>query len=224
LKAVVFDAGETLVNERRLWQLWAAWLKVPDHVLFAVLGAVIERGEHHHRVFDLLQPGFDLRRASEQRRMEGWPDTIEAADLYPDAIACMAALRSRGLRVCIAGNQPEDFERVIRDLELPVDLIASSARWNVEKPSPRFFRKIAEELSLPAESIAYVGDRLDNDILPAREAGFFTVFIRRGPWGFLHAGRPEAALADLRIESLSELEQALDRANALMRPSEPCRS
>ena len=67
VKAVVFDAGETLVNESRQWRMWAEWLKVPDHVLFAALGAIIERGEHHQRVFQLLKPGFDLDAAREER-------------------------------------------------------------------------------------------------------------------------------------------------------------
>ena len=212
LKAVVFDAGETLINERRLWKLWADWLHVPDNVLFSVLGAVIERGEHHHRVFEILQPGFELNRAREQRRAQGQPDSIEAADLYPDAVDCVQALHKLGFRIGVAGNQPEDFEQIFRSFNLPLDLIASSARWGLEKPSHAFFAKIASELDLLPGSIAYVGDRLDNDILPAREAGFFTVFIRRGPWGFLHAKRAEADQANLKIENLNELVQALVRS------------
>ncbi|MGH9098837.1 MAG: HAD hydrolase-like protein, partial [Acidimicrobiales bacterium] len=46
---------------------------------------------------------------------------------------------------------------------------------------------------LRSEQVAYVGDRLDNDVLPAKAAGMFAVFIRRGPWGHLHARRAEAA-------------------------------
>lgn len=47
--------------------------------------------------------------------------------------------------------------------------------------------------------IAHVGDRLDNDIVPAKDAGMFTAFVRRGPWGHLHARRPEVEVADLRV-------------------------
>ena len=62
----------------------------------------------------------------------------------------------------------------------------------------------------PAE-IAYVGDRLDNDVLPAREAGMFAVFLVRGPWGIIHARRPERARASLILDHLSDLPAALER-------------
>ena len=37
-----------------------------------------------------------------------------------------------------------------------------------------------------------------------------TVLLRRGPWGYLHAERPDAALADVVTDSLAELPQLLD--------------
>ncbi len=146
VKAVVFDVGETLVNESRQWHMWAEWLQVPDHVLFAALGAVIERGEHHHRVFELLRPGFDLETARAQRREAGIPDEFDAADLYPDVAGCLEALHERGLRIGIAGNQPAGVERVFRTLSLPFDFVASTAQWRIEKPSPGFFQRIIDEL------------------------------------------------------------------------------
>jgi phosphoglycolate phosphatase-like HAD superfamily hydrolase len=42
-------------------------------------------------------------------------------------------------------------------------------------------------------------------VLPARAAGMLAVFLRRGPWGYLHAQRPEAAQADIRLDSLTDL-------------------
>jgi FMN phosphatase YigB (HAD superfamily) len=201
---VVFDVGETLVDESRLWRLWADRLGVPAHVLFAVLGAVIERGEHHRRVFEILRPGFDPARI-------GFPDVFEARDLYPDAAGCLHALHRKGLRIGVAGNQPEGMEQVLEGL--PVDFVASSARWKVEKPSPVFFRKMAEEARAIPGEIAYVGDRLDNDIFPALEAGMFAVFIRRGPWGYLHAQCPDVGRAHLRIDSLGELPEALSASS-----------
>lgn len=106
-------------------------------------------------------------------------------------------------------DPPAGAEAALGRLGLPVDLIASSARWGVEKPSPAFFDRVSAEVGLRPEQVAYVGDRLDNDVLPARAAGMFAVFIRRGPWGYIHVHRAEVACADVRIDSLAEFTTAL---------------
>ena len=51
VRAVFFDVGETLVDESRMWGEWADWLGVPRFTFFAVLGAVIARGEFAGRLF-----------------------------------------------------------------------------------------------------------------------------------------------------------------------------
>lgn len=60
LRVVWFDCGFTLWNEQRVWTTWAEWLGVPALEFFAVLSSVIERGEHHHRVFEIFRPEIDL--------------------------------------------------------------------------------------------------------------------------------------------------------------------
>ena len=87
-----------------------------------------------------------------------------------------------------------------------------SAAWGLHKPDPAFFARIAEELGLPPEAIAYVGDRVDNDVRPARAAGMLAVFVRRGPWGWIHAGREDPPEADLVVDSLAELPKRLGPA------------
>jgi FMN phosphatase YigB (HAD superfamily) len=114
-----------------------------------------------------------------------------------------------GYRLGLAGNQSADAEKHLRRLGLPVEFIASSEGWGVEKPSRRFFTRIQEAAQMPASRIAYVGDRLDNDVLPAKQSGMFAVFISRGPWGSLHRDRPEAAQADARLETLDGLLEVL---------------
>lgn len=89
------------------------------------------------------------------------------------------------------------------------DGVASSAGRGVEKPSPESFARIVDAAGVGASEIAYVGDRLDNDVLPALGAGMAAVFLRRGPWGSLHARRPEAARAHIQLDSPADLTDAL---------------
>lgn len=214
LNAVVFDVGETLVDETRAWGSWADWLGVPRFTFFAALGGLIERGEEPSRVLRLVRPDFDLARERAARAAAGVPehglgDLIGAEDLYPDAVPCLHALHAEGYLIGISGNQPAGTEQALARLGVPADVVASSAIWRVRKPSPEFFARVIEAAGLPPEQIAYVGDRLDNDVLPAADAGMTAVFLRRGPWGYLHASRPELAHARLRLDSLAELPAAL---------------
>jgi FMN phosphatase YigB (HAD superfamily) len=132
-------------------------------------------------------------------RSEGIPFTDE--DLHTDALPCLAALRERGFRLGAAGNMHvwhEDF------LGPHIDFVGSSERWQVEKPDLGFFAHIVELAGVPAHEIVYVGDRVDNDVLPALAAGFGAIRIRRGA----HAG-VESPPGVTTINSLSELPEAL---------------
>lgn len=200
IRVAVFDVGETLVDETRAWSEHAKAAGVTPFTPFAALGALIERGEDHRHVWALLGIKPPSR-----------PSEILREDFYPDVIPCLQTLADMGLTLGIAGNQPARAETVLHELGLPVAFIASSAGWGVEKPSPEFFARIVSEAGVPPEEIAYIGDRLDNDVLPARQAGMFAIFLRRGPWGHLHAHRPEVASANVAIESLEELPPLLLR-------------
>jgi FMN phosphatase YigB (HAD superfamily) len=187
VRMVAFDVGETLVSEQRVWGEWADWLGVPRLTFFAALGAVIAEGRDHREAFTLVRPGFNLAQATRARLAEGWSRRIAIDDLYPDALPCLAELRRRGYRIAIVGNQPREWMDGLNELGVHADLIASSEEWGVAKPAPGFFDRLVEAAQLPPGDIAYVGDRLDNDVLPAIAGGLVGVFVRRGPWGARHA-------------------------------------
>jgi FMN phosphatase YigB (HAD superfamily) len=196
VRAVFFDVGETLVDETRAFEILADAAGVPRLTFFGVLGGVLARGGFHDEVFDVL--GVERPH---------WPG-YSRDDLYPDALPCLVELRGRGYRVGVAGNQPQSCEQFLRDAGVEVDCIGSSAGWGVRKPSPEFFTRVAAEAGYGPGEVAYVGDRVDFDVVPARAAGMVAVHIRRGPWGYLQDGREQA---QVRIDSLAELPEALRR-------------
>lgn len=196
LAAVFFDVGETLVNEGRYWRKLAAVAGLDTHVVLAALGVTIARGEEH----------TELWRHLGVAKPESLDDVVyELGDLYPDAVPCLEDLRRLGLRVGLAGNQSERLERWTREARLPVSVIGSSASWGVRKPAPGFFARMVAEAGCDARRLAYVGDRIDNDVVPALEAGINAVHLRRGPWGRLQEAPPGAIV----IDSLAELPDAL---------------
>ena len=212
IEAVVFDVGETLVDETRAWSGWADWLGVPRLTFMAALGAALARGETHRQVFELFARGRDVDAEYRELLTAGGFPLITAEDLYPDALPCLQSLAADGYRLGIAANQPSATADVIARLPVALEVVGMSDAWGLHKPDPAFFARITQELRLPPASIAYVGDRLDNDVRPAAAAGMVAVFVRRGPWAWINAPRgapPEAALV---VESLAELPLSLRRS------------
>jgi FMN phosphatase YigB (HAD superfamily) len=209
LRAAVFDFGETLLSEERAWGVWADWIGVTRQELFAALGATVEGRHPHVHALELCRPGFDLRSAFAARLAAGVPRHEELYDVYPDAAGALVRLRRAGVRVGIVGNQPSGAESSVSSLVGEDDFVATSADWGVAKPDPAFFARLVAELGLPAGSIAYIGDRVDNDIVPAAAAGLFAVHLRRGPWGIIQAAWPEAAVASARAGDLDEAVDAI---------------
>ena len=213
--AVVFDVGECLVNETREYGTWADWLGVPRHVFSAVFGAVIARGLDYRETFQVFRPGFDLDKARQQRAEVGKPEWFGEDDLYPDVRPTLARLRDDGLWVGIAGNQTSRAGGILRSLELPADMIATSDDWGVTKPDSGFFRQMINIVPRSPDQTLYVGDRLDNDILPAARLGLKTALIRRGPWAWVQRDDPDAwRVPDMRVDSLAELPGRIAAFNA----------
>lgn len=198
LKSVFFDVGETLIDEERWWRVLAEREGLQPHVVWAALGVTIERREEHSNLWGHLGIA----------RPPDWWNSIpyDVDDLYPDAISCLEGVRALGLRVGIVGNQTAALEQWAREAALPADVISSSASLGVRKPDPAFFTRVVELGGCAPGELAYVGDRVDNDVLPAASAGLVAVHVRRGPWGNLQRTPPEAALG---VDDLASLPDAL---------------
>ncbi len=218
IRAVVFDVGECLVDETREYGTWADWLGVPRHSFSAAFGAVIAQGRDYRETFQIFRPGFDLTEEREKRAAAGQAEWFGEEDLYLDVRSSLKELRADGLWVGIAGNQTSRAGGILRTLNLPADMIATSDDWGVAKPDPAFFMHVVREAGCTPAEILYVGDRLDNDIRPAAAIGLRTALIRRGPWGIIQQDDPEGdRVATMRIDSLAELPTRIAAFNAAMR-------
>jgi FMN phosphatase YigB (HAD superfamily) len=116
----------------------------------------------------------------------------------------LAGLREAGYRLAIIANQPARRTADLRALGIDAEVIAMSEELGVHKPDAGFFRRSLELMGGPDPTdVAYVGDRLDNDVRPAAAAGMRAVWLRRGPWAALASEEPAGAA--LVVDSLTEL-------------------
>lgn len=206
IETIVFDVGETITRDDRYWASWADWLGVPRHTMSALVGAVVAKGHDNAEAVRLVRPGIDIAAEYRAREAAGRGERLDETDLYDDVRPVLSALRERGIRVIIAGNQTARAGQLLRALDLPADLIVTSQEWGVAKPKPEFFQRVLKVAQAAADQTLYVGDHPANDLYPAKAAGLRAAHIKRGPWGHLWAADPQVtAAADWSIEHLGEL-------------------
>ncbi|HUP84009.1 MAG TPA: HAD-IIIA family hydrolase [Candidatus Limnocylindria bacterium] len=205
---VCLDVGETLIDETRVWTCWAEVLGITPLTFMASMGAVLAQGRQFDEVFAFVGvTDRDIHRAAFTAAYGGFQER----DLYPDAKPALDALRGAGYRLAIIANQPAERLEELRFLGVRADVMGMSAEMGVHKPAPEFYAEALRRMNDPAPAdVAYVGDRLDNDIHPAAAAGMRPVWIKRGPWAAITTDTPPAGT--LVVDSLDELVKRIDEA------------
>jgi HAD superfamily hydrolase (TIGR01549 family) len=205
---VALDVGETLIDETRVWSVWADVLGISRLTLMAALGAEVATGGDHRNAFDIVGVPDWRERFEEVESVYGG---FNADDLYPDALPAVQELCAGGYRVAIVANQPARRTPELRLLGFDPDVMAMSDELGVSKPDAAFFARVLELIGGPDPArVAYVGDRVDNDVLPSLAAGMRPVWIRRGPWGIIQDLPDDARAATMVVNSLTEFVSRID--------------
>ena len=125
---------------------------------------------------------------------------------YPDAGPVLAELRRRGFRLGVIANQNPGTERRLAAWGLLpyFGVIAASAELGMAKPDPAIFRWALARSGCPARNAVMVGDRLDNDVAPAKRLGMHSVRLMRG-LGAFHDPRSADEQPEYTIGALTEL-------------------
>jgi len=118
----------------------------------------------------------------------------------PHAKTVLMDLRERSLLALVTGGHPPFQREKMEKAGLEPSIFSKIAipEDSVKKP---FYQAIAAEFSLEPESIWVCGDRIEMDLVPARELGFRTAHMR---WGRGRMGK-SPDWVDRPISTLSEL-------------------
>lgn len=125
--------------------------------------------------------------------------------LYPDTIQCLQMLH-KFYKIGIIANQSLGSEERLKKFGLweYIDVLTASAEEGVSKPDSRIFEIALEKAGCRAEEAAMVGDRLDNDIVPANKLGMYSVWIRQGNWKEADPVQ-KWEFPDMTVDGLTEL-------------------
>ncbi len=194
-----FDVGSTLVDES----------KANEHrILDAIEGTDISYEQAYTQAARLAR-----QNVTHPLKCLGLPITpwhSEDEVIYPQAAECLAGLHKMYKIGIIANQNPGTADRMKKyGLSQYLDLVIASAEEGIEKPDLRIFELALKRANCLPENAVMIGDRLDNDIIPAKKMGLKTIWIRQG-FGGMATPLTEEETPDRCVNDLMELFELLN--------------
>jgi HAD superfamily hydrolase (TIGR01509 family) len=213
---IFLDMGETIIDEtramdQRYLDIRSALVQHDIHVSIddieaAFRQALVERKPiPFERVLELLGAGDETGKAIS--RIVRWRSDLE--DVVPGTKGILENLHSRFQLGIIANQSPGAEERLEkRGLRSYFDFVLGSGDIGLAKPDERIFRLALEMAQCPPERSVMIGDRVDNDIRPAKLLGMKTIRVLKG-LGAFQQPMDQLDLADYTADSLADAERML---------------
>lgn len=198
IKWLFFDLGGVLLNETASWEdrIRRTCEKhgISAYVLRSEMEKAARSNQHEYKgALEALGISFG----------EKWNSEFIAP--YPEAAQVLSKLK-RKYRLGVIANQPLNTRKRMEEWQLAeyFDLMLISAEVGFSKPDARLFREALYKAQISAEKCVMIGDKLTNDIAPAKALGFKTVWIRQ-EWGGLQTITGDSMRPDCIVNGLSEL-------------------
>lgn len=206
IKWIFFDVGFTLVDETKIWKercreqnplIRIGEALTPEELYERIL---TEAGEYRTGYNALMSSLGYIEYAPYRKEYEVLEEEA------PEILKKLSGQYSLG----IIANQSEGLEKRLEEwgIRRYFSVVVSSHEAGVSKPDPLIFEKALDMAHCPPGEAVMIGDRLDNDIMPAKRAGMKTVRILKGT---CVRQRPadESCVPDAEIRELNELEDLL---------------
>ena len=177
IKWLFFDIGSTLVDESIAYR---------KRIERTVANTDISYDEFYRKMVEISKQNQDAyNSAVAVYGLNKVPWNSDDEIVYPEAEECLRELSKRYKIGIIANQNPGSRERLEKmGLLKYIDIVVASAEEGVAKPDLRIFRIALERADCKPEEVVMIGDRIDNDIIPAKKIGMKTVWIRQGFGGY----------------------------------------
>lgn len=173
IKYLFFDIGSTLVDETEC---------VKKRCEVIIESNNIDRQEFYDRVEECAKTdSYAVRAAALYYGAEipRWYGELEK--LYPDTKMILEIL-SQKYKLGVIANQVAGTKDRLDNwcIGKYFDVVVASAEADCSKPDLKIFNLALEQAECKPNEAVMIGDRLDNDVAPAKQLGMKTVWVRQG--------------------------------------------
>ncbi len=198
IKWIFFDVGSTLADETEAYN---------DRIRVAIKGTDITFEQFNEKRIEFTKQ--NLKGDIEAFKFFGLakpPWNKENEIPYAGAKDILKLLYNKEYKIGIIANQSLGTAKRLEKWGLLeyISVVAASAELGISKPDERIYLKALEMAGCLAENAVMIGDRLDNDIFPAKKLGMKTIWIKQGFAIYQNPTNSDYE-ADYTINSLTDL-------------------
>ena len=210
---IFFDLGSTLLDEEAAYGYYIdKCVKKLESLDIEVSSDSYKKKmvEYAHKSLDPIRATWQYFAPTEPRSL--W--TNEGVSLYPETIDALEKL-SQNYQLGIIAHQSATVRALLEEwgVESYFQLIILSEEVGLSKPDSTIFKLALQKANTTANRIVYVGDRYDNDIVPAKSLGMRAVRILTGMGRF--AVEDMEWKSDWQLHSIQELTTILKEKRKL---------
>lgn len=190
IKALIFDLDNTLIDRQRAFRemLVREFSKITnDSELIKSMTEDIVSWDRNGEIsrditFNMWKDKYGFESPTPAELSKSWSnESGKVAYLYPDVRDTLTQLKKKyKLAVLSNGNkisQRRKLETIaIYDL---LDYSLVSGEFDVNKPDPKIFHYVCEQLGLNPNECAYIGDNYRIDVEGSKNAGLYPVYVCR---------------------------------------------
>ena len=197
IKWIFFDIGSTLVDESAVYENRIEEITQSNNIdKNEFVAKVIQRAQTSPKPIVSAAEDYGVN-------VPAWRHDLEV--LYPDSKEVLQRL-SQKYKIGIIANQDFGTEQRLTDFNVHqyINLVIASAEEGVAKPDLRIFQIALARADCKPEEAVMVGDRIDNDIIPANKIGMTTMWIKQG-FGSYAEPKTVEEQSDYIVNSLAEI-------------------
>ena len=189
--------GSTLVDETECEK---------QRIIDTINGSSVSYDEFYHKMEYYACCNMNCYKCTLEKyglKKADWKSELEI--IYPKADYILNSLSVK-YNLGIIANQNKGLSERLRQFGIYdyFNIVVSSSDIGFAKPDERIFKFALKKANCSAQNAYMIGDRFDNDIIPAQHIGMKTVWIKQG-FGGLGNSDKLSTFPDYIVENLSEL-------------------